>query len=245
MSTGSAPSEYRRANPQRAGALDVAPLPAADRRSAAGLLARAFRDNPLNRAVIGSSAARRLRCNTVGMRVNLETVAGIDLVLCARHAPEVGDGADLRVTEEPVQGGEGASAAPLVGVLVAQPPDRRPLPAPSLWKAARLLVGQGPRVVGRWAQVSQGLWRARPLGAHWQLANLGVDPLYWREGVGRALLQAWLRRVDARPTRAYLETDRPEGRHLYESVGFSVRETIQLLGVPIHLMERPERGKES
>jgi GNAT superfamily N-acetyltransferase len=212
----------------------VAPLASAERESAALLLARAFRDNPLNQGVIGSSAARRLRCNTVGMRLNLEAVTGIDLVLAAR--PAAAPGGPL----QPVSRGRSAG---LVGVLVAQPPDRRPLPRTGLGAAGRLLLGQGPRVVGRWAQVSDRLWQLRPLGPHWLLANLGVDPQHWREGVGRGLLLDLLRRVDARPSRAYLETDRPEGRRLYESVGFTVRETIAVLGVPIHLMERPPQAK--
>ena len=38
---------------------------------AAALLARAFRDNPINRAVIGGDDGRRLRVNSYGMRTSL------------------------------------------------------------------------------------------------------------------------------------------------------------------------------
>lgn len=194
--------------------LRFAPLSAEDLPAAVQVLAHAFRDNPLNRAVIGERAERRLRCNRLGMEIHLP--------LAHRYG-------EIRGAWR-----EGC----LTGVLVSVPSFGWPLPAPA-WRARLgLAFRQGLRVASRWAKVSDALTAHHPLGAHAYLATLGVAPACQGQGVGRALLAAWLAEVDAAGGWAWLETDRKECLSLYRGVGFEVRDELEIHGVPVHLMER-------
>jgi hypothetical protein len=183
------------------------------------VLARAFRDNPLNRAVIGGSERRRVRANRAGAAAYLPAALARARVRTAR---------------------EGGA---LVGVLVATPPWGWPLPPPTPAGFVALLFGQGFRVAHRWSEVSRQLRRHHPFGPHWYLATLGVEPARWGCGAGRALLGDFLAQVDADAAPAYLETDRPELEAFYAGAGFAVRERIQVRGVPVLAMERPARGR--
>lgn len=198
--------------------LEVGALEASELDLASGVLARAFRDNPLNRAVIRAGEARRERANRAGVRAYLPLARERAHVAVAR-----------------------ADAA-LLGVLVATPPWRWPLPAPGPLGMLRLLFGQGFGVARRWSAVSRQLREHHPGQPHWYLATLGVEPGAWRRGAGRALLADLLARVDADATSAYLETDRPELEPYYRGAGFAVVERIEVCGVPVLLMQRPARS---
>jgi hypothetical protein len=76
-----------------------------DREPAVRLLARAFRDNPLNRAVIGPDANTRLRSNIHGMRA---------------HLPPAEDHGVLRTAR---------CGSDLAGMLISAPPFAWPFPA--------------------------------------------------------------------------------------------------------------------
>ena len=195
----------------------IGPLERSELDLAADVLARAFRDNPLNRAVIRAGEARRECANRAGVRAYLPLARERAFVTVAR-----------------------ADAAPL-GVLVATPPWRWPLPPPGPLGMLRLLFGQGLGVARRWSEVSRRLREHHPGQPHWYLATLGVEPACWGRGTGRALLADLVAKVDADATGAYLETDRPELERYYRGVGFEVRERIQVYGVPVLLMERPAR----
>lgn len=197
--------------------LRIAPLSGEELPGAVHVLAHAFRDNPLNRAVVGGRAERRLRSNQLGMEVHLP--------LAHRYGEMRGAWRDGQ----------------LAGVLVSVPSFRWPLPAPA-WRARLLLAfRQGLRVASRWAEVSEALAAQHPLGAHVYLATLGVAPAYQGQGVGRALLAAWLAEVDVADGWAWLETDREECLPLYQGVGFEIRGEMEILGVPVHPMERRPR----
>lgn len=196
--------------------LDVGPLDEPERDAAVQLLARAFRDNPLNTAVVGGRARRRLRANRAGTRAALESARGLALVLGARRA--------------------GA----LVGVLVAQPPGVHPLPLPGVATQLRVLAAQGLRTARRWARVHFELERVHPREPHWYLDMVGVEPDAQRRGVGRALLDAFLARVDADGAPSYLETDRRENLALYARAAYRVVGEERVLGVPVfRLWRRP------
>jgi ribosomal protein S18 acetylase RimI-like enzyme len=190
------------------------PLSGAERRAAELVLARAFRDNPLNTAVIGSDPARRLRSNLHGIRALLPVALAHGLVLLSdrRGQPD--------------------------GVLIATPPHRWPLPAPSLWAHLRRVVAQGPRVTRRWALVFEALARVHLPEPHWYLATLGVAPEAQRRGVGTALLARWLARVDAERAPAWLETDREANLALYRRAGFEVALRTEVLATPVWCMQR-------
>jgi ribosomal protein S18 acetylase RimI-like enzyme len=198
--------------PEPAGA-----LLAAEREAAVQLLARAFRDNPLNVAVIGSQdPAVRLRVNAHGLRSLLPTAHAHGRVRVQRVAGE------------------------LAGVLIAVPPDAFPLPAASFARRLRSSLGQGLRVARRWAEVFEALAPLHPPEPHWYLSTLGVDPRQQRRGFGRALLAAWLADVDRDASCAYLETDRPENVAFYERAGFVVLGETQIFSAPVWRMRRPE-----
>jgi ribosomal protein S18 acetylase RimI-like enzyme len=200
---------------------EIAPLAARDLGAARELLARAFQDNPLNRAVVGGSAARRLRCNRAGMRTFLAPALAAGRALGARS-----------------RRGEG-----LLGALVALPPGVGPMPRASFVSLLQLLVVQRPRVIQRWSAIADALQLHRPQAPHAYLATLGVAPEAQRRGVGSALLRRWLAEIDERGERAYLETDRAESAAWYGSAGFRTRAEIVLLGVTVHLLERPPLGQ--
>lgn len=60
----------------------------------------------------------------------------------------------------------------------------------------------------------------RPLEPHWYLADIGVLPCGQGTGVGRALLDAGLERVDADAAVTYLEATTDVSRRWYERAGF-------------------------
>jgi ribosomal protein S18 acetylase RimI-like enzyme len=192
------------------------PLAAAELEPAAQLLARAFRDNPLNRAVIGSDdPERRRRANVHGLRP----------VLPAAHAHGW-----LRGVHE---------AGVLRGVLLAAPPGGFPLPGVGLGPRLRCLFGQGLRVTRRWAVVFERLVSLHPAEPHWYLSSLGVEPAAQGRGIGLALLADWLAEVDRDAQSAYLETDRPENVAFYERRGFATRGETRLFSTTVWCMSRP------
>jgi GNAT superfamily N-acetyltransferase len=196
-------------------AIAISTLSEASRESTARVLARAFRDNPLNVAVVGSAEfARRLRCNLHGMRASL--------------ASAIGHGEALTAS---LDGG-------VVGGLIAVPPGAYPLPAPGLLRQLRCLLGQGWGVATRWGEVFETLQAHHPAAPHWYLGTLGVDPPLQRRGVGAALLRAWIEGVDGSRMPAYLETDRESNLPFYASVGFELLGRIEVLDVPIWRMQR-------
>lgn len=199
----------------------MGPLHAEERPAAVRVLAAAFRDNPLNVAVIGEGERRRLRANRFGMRALLATAFDHARLLAAR-----------------------SDAGGPSGVLLAVAPRRFPLPPPPTWERVRCAAGQGLRVGRRWARVYETLERVHPVEPHWYLGVLGVAPASQRAGVGSALLAGWLRGVDADAAPAYLETDRPENIAFYGRVGFEVRGELEVLGARVWCMWRPPRRDE-
>jgi GNAT superfamily N-acetyltransferase len=186
----------------------------------AAVLARAFRDNPLNRAVIGGQAARRLRANRAGMRATLAAARG----RC------------------PVWVAESEAGRPL-GALLGMPEDAWPLAPPPVWDQLRVLLVQGPRVAGRWARVFDELAARHPPASSAYLGLVGVEPDAQGRGLGAALVTRWLAAVDAARTPAYLETDRPELLLFYGRFGFEPVERADVLGVRVHFLWRPVAGR--
>jgi GNAT superfamily N-acetyltransferase len=185
--------------------------------AAAGSLAEAFRDNPLNVAVIGGAPRRRLRSNRVGMRQLLPVACRHGLVLRA-----------------------GATGPD--GVLIATPPGRYPLPAAPILARLRALAAQGLPVQVRWGRVFTHLDRLHPREPHWYLATLGVAPSARSRGLGHALLRVLLDRADREAVPCYLETDRRENVAFYAPAGFAVARESSVLGVRIWHMWRARRS---
>jgi len=210
------PRSSRRSRSSHGVEHSIAALIAADLREAIGVLARAFRDNPLNVAVIGAAdAQRRLRSNLHGMRSLLPVAADHGEVLVAHSADR------------------------LAGVLISAPPGAYPLPASPLVQRIRCLLGQGWRVATRWGQAFDALHAHHPHAPSWYLGTLGVDPAFRGRGVGTALLARWLERVDRKGGAAYLETDVEANVAFYARAGFDLEGEIEVLGARIWRMWRP------
>jgi GNAT superfamily N-acetyltransferase len=193
-------------------------LPEGDEGEAVRLLADAFADNPLNRAVIRSSRRRRReRSNAWGLRIQLPLAARHGQVLAGRDPG-------------------------LAGVLVAGAPWQHPFPAPSLFLRVASALGQGLGAAARWTEVFEALLARRPAAAHWYLSLLGVRPERRGRGIGAALLGAWLARVDGARGAAWLETDEPRTLPLYQRAGFEVRGELELFSVPVWLLGREPRA---
>jgi ribosomal protein S18 acetylase RimI-like enzyme len=194
-------------------------LPQGEELAAVHLLADAFADNPLNRAVIRSPRRdRRERSNAWGLRIQLP--------LAARHG-------------QVLAGREGGR---LAGVLVGGAPWAHPFPAPSLLLRVASAFGQGLGAAARWGEAFEALLARRPADAHWYLSLLGVRPERRGRGIGAALLASWLGRVDEARGAAWLETDEPRTLALYRRAGFEVRGELELFSVPIWLLGREPRA---
>jgi len=130
----------------------------------------------------------------------------------------------------------------VVGGLVASPPGRYPLPAPSALDALRGWVRQGWRVARRWEAVFEALAAVHPVEPHWYLGTLGVVAPARRRGIGTALLSRWLAEVDRDGSPAYLETDSEPNLRFYERAGFSLDGELSILGVRAWRLKRPPAG---
>jgi len=198
------------------GGASIEPLKVRESAEAAEVLARAFRDNPLNLVVIGPrSASRRLRANREGMRSLLPVACDHGLVLGARL------------------GGT------LAGALIATPPHGYPLPPAALGARLRTLLVQGPRVTSRWNRVFHALHALHPAEPHAYLGTLGVGPALQRRGVGTALLARWLQATDRDGVPTYLETDKRENLAFYGQAGFEVERETEVLGARVWCLRRP------
>jgi len=168
-------------------------------RPAAGVLARAFRDNPGTLALMrGCSKERRLE-------LNLRVAWG--LVRCAhRYGIVTGAFVDSR----------------LVGVSLAFAPGTYPPPILGQLLMALGPLSTGPRMARRYALIDQHMRRHHLHRPHYYLSMLGVEPDEQGRGHGSALLKEHVALADRDHVDCYLETDKPESVRLYEGFGYAV-----------------------
>lgn len=203
-------------------------LMASELPAAVETLAAAFRDNPLNVAVIGEKAERRLRANRAGNRASLQAVYGVGLCLGAY--------ADFASSQ--------GRTRKLAGVLVAEPPGIHPLPPPSVSTQFRVLWEQGWRVATAWSRVHFELESLHPRNPHWVLDMLGVAPEFQCHGVGSLLLATLLERIDAERASCFLETDRRENVAFYRRASYTVLSEERCAGVPVWRMWREPQQRD-
>jgi len=189
----------------------------AERRDLVQVLARAFRDNPMNVAIHGPNPARRVRANAAGLR---SVVLDQESMTFSRVITYEGE---------------------VVGGFVAARPSWNPLPLPSLRRRLECFWLQGGPAVRAWAEVSLAMPDHRPRDNHWYLVVLGVEPAKQGRGSGRRLLDALFAEVAAEPGEICLECDRPESVRFYERAGFANREETEVHGVPCWCLGRSVR----
>lgn len=180
---------------------------AADRRELLEVLARAFRDNPMNVEIHGPRPTRRVRANRAGLRAlvldtDRETIARV-----IRHEGRV------------------------VGGFVAAPPGLRPLPNPSFRRQFGCFIHQGARAMDRWGILTHALSEFRPIFDHWYLSVLGVEPSLHGRGFGGRLIEALFDLMSELPAPLYLESDREASVAFYRARGFEERGEARVHGV--------------
>lgn len=67
----------------------------------------------------------------------------------------------------------------------------------------------------------------------WYLAIIGVDPGHQNKGIGSALMQHMIEKLDATNSLAYLESSSPMNISLYQRYGFEIMDEIQVADSPI------------
>jgi ribosomal protein S18 acetylase RimI-like enzyme len=88
-----------------------------------------------------------------------------------------------------------------------------------------------PRM-GRGAAMGETMEKNHPHERHFYLAFIAVAPRLQGLGLGTALLEANLKKIDATHTPAYLENSNPKNAKLYERHGFVARRNIAPAGAP-------------
>jgi len=89
-----------------------------------------------------------------------------------------------------------------------------------------------PSIASELGDIFEEMAASVPETPHWHLAFIGVDPLAHGRGVGGALLEHALERVDTDGGHAYLESTNPRNITLYQRHGFEVTREIRVGSAP-------------
>ena len=183
---------------------DVAPLDRSNAGAAAGTFAKAFFDSPLF-AVIQPDEGKRKR--VVGAQIRLKVNIGLRC-------------------------GVSDATPDTKGVVVWMPPGQEPTPMDMLRTGALSVPfrsGFSPIVRFMGAMNESDKAHAEAIeGHHWYLVGAAVDPDLHGRGVGTAVIEHGLARVDADGSSAYLETSRERNVPYWQRFGFNVAFTDRL-----------------
>jgi ribosomal protein S18 acetylase RimI-like enzyme len=86
--------------------------------------------------------------------------------------------------------------------------------------------------LARGAAISGAMEKAHPHERHFYLYFVAVDPSLQGRGLGSAILDATLKRVDESGMPAYLESSNLRNTRLYERLGFVAQNSISPKGAP-------------
>ena len=183
--------------------------------SAAQVLGRGMRANPINQRAFGDDPEACARALT----------RFFSPVLRGLHRRGVVMGA--------------FSGDVLVAVSAAAPPGGcQPGVLEKITIVPAVALGGAPGTIRR-VLTWTGDWARRdPREPHWHLGPVAVDADRQGQGIGSVLLSDFCARVDERNARAYLETDKSENVRFYSRFGFEVVAEADVLGVPNWFMAR-------
>jgi ribosomal protein S18 acetylase RimI-like enzyme len=88
-----------------------------------------------------------------------------------------------------------------------------------------------PRL-GRGSAMGAAMENHHPHEPHYYLAFIAVAPRFQGMGLGGAMMDANLKRIDTTHAPAYLENSNPKNTRLYERCGFVTRKSISPPGAP-------------
>ena len=186
-------------------------------RQAAGVLARAFLDEPVSQRVYGGiTPAQHLK--------NLTLDFTGELGVCIQR----GEPLELRQNDA------------IAAAAVIYPPGAYPL---SWFDDLRILVsailGHSRYHLRAWQSWLAQVEKLHPKVPHYYLEYIGVEPTFQRQGLGSRLLAELTRRADVAGVGCYLETATQHNLPLYERFGFRVSDQMEIIGVTTWLMWRP------
>jgi ribosomal protein S18 acetylase RimI-like enzyme len=101
-----------------------------------------------------------------------------------------------------------------------------------------------PRLA-RGSAIGEAMDDNHPRERHYYLAFIATAPRLQGMGLGGAMMEANLKRVDAAQEPAYLENSNPKNTRLYERCGFKTRKSISPPGAPPLLAMWRERNTEN
>jgi GNAT superfamily N-acetyltransferase len=101
--------------------------------------------------------------------------------------------------------------------------------------------------MGRGSALGAAMEKHHPHDAHFYLAFIAVAPRLQGLGLGGALLDANLKKIDATGMPAYLENSNPKNTRLYERAGFKMRQCISPPQAPplMAMWREPPQGSSS
>ena len=187
--------------------------------TAARVLGRGMRDNPLHIQAFGPDADSRERALSLMFAPVLRQQVRKGIVLGALISGE------------------------LIGVTGMVPPECCQLTI--LEKMAilpALLRASGLKCTLRVLEWTSDWSRNDSKTAHWHLGPVAIDRHLQGQGIGSALLNAFCQRIDNHRSAAYLETDKEENVTFYKRFGFEVVDEHCILGIKNWFMLRDMRA---
>ena len=203
---------------------DISPISADQIPSAARVLANAFADAPRFRFLLPNDARLPAKLRWYwGATIRASIITGAVVHVARRESG--GDVGAVAIWEPPEQGGRGALTLVRSG----------------LW-AAPIRLGLSAylrrRALGRMLNALD------PPQPCWYLDTIGVEPSEQRTGLGTALLDLMLKRIDEYALPSFLDTSAPDNLGYYERFGFRVTaESTLPNGIPLWGMTRQPRSK--
>jgi GNAT superfamily N-acetyltransferase len=184
--------------------VDVRPLGRRDVRAAAGVLGRAFYDDPVAMWMVPDNESRA------------RALPRAFATLARRHFLSRG-------------GSEVASRDGVIGgtALWDPPGQRKDSKLQKLSMIPGFFWAMGRRTA-RMEQAMRLMEENHPEEPHWYLMLLGTDPTVRGAGFGQALMHSRLDRCDAEHAPAYLEASKPDLVPYYSRFGFEVTGEIKL-----------------
>lgn len=205
-----------RAVPRTLPTLQIRELRKDDRRPAAGLVARAMRDNPTTYAMFGDEPLDRL--------------AGLMPIWTAFfHRPA------------PPQIGAFYKGC-LVGAAAAVPPGGC-IGAALDSDDRRIALGEAPPVGDpARAEYVRAHYAIHDLAEpHWHVGPVGVEPRFQGRGIGEALMQALIDVMAGDPSPTWGETDTEANVRFYTALGWELTKTVEVVGIPLWYLRRDGR----
>jgi len=136
--------------------------------------------------------------------------------------------------------------APDASVCAAWLPPGTPASPGGFWEQMKLMpmfvrLCGFPRLT-RGSAMGDAMEKNHPHDPHHYLAFIAVAPRLQGLGLGGAMLEATIKRIDVAKGAAYLENSNPKNTRLYERMGFVAKKSISPPGAPpLIAMWRPAR----